>query len=161
VTTIEFSIEKHEADPQFTQMVASSEAVVAIAIEVRIGDATGMMNIGIPSIILKMLRQRFDQQRSTRKTRSTEEEQARVLRLIQPAIFHCDARLQGPTLSVESLLDLKEDDILAFDYPVNRPLDLMINGKIKYRGEVVSTGRKRAFHIQQAYAVSTAQASAS
>ena len=69
--------------------------------EVRIGDTSGMMNIGIPSIIVKMLRQKFDQQWSVRKTQATEEEHARVLRLIRPAIIHLDARLQGPTAERE------------------------------------------------------------
>jgi flagellar motor switch/type III secretory pathway protein FliN len=72
-----------------------------------------------------------------------------VLRLIRPAIINLDARLQGPKLGVEALLDLKEGDILAFDYPVDRPLDIMVNGKLKYQGEIVSTGRKRGFHVQQ------------
>jgi flagellar motor switch protein FliM len=149
VTTIDFAIENFETEPQLLQILAPNEAVVAISMEVRIGDTAGMMNIGIPSIIIKMLRQKFDQQWSVRKTRATEEERTRVLRLIRPAIMNLDARLTGPTLGVEALLDLREGDILAFDYPVDRPLDITVNGKIKYSGEVVSTGRKRGFHVQQ------------
>lgn len=148
VTTIDFAIETFETEPQLLQILAPNEAVVAISMEVRIGDTAGMMNIGIPSIIVKMLRQKFDQQWSVRKTRATEEERARVLRLIRPAIINLDARLAGPRLGVEELLDLKEGDILAFDYTVDRPLDITVNGKTKYTGEVVSAGRKRGFHIQ-------------
>ena len=149
VTTMDFSVDAHETEPQLLQILAPNEAVVAISMEVRIGDTAGMMNIGIPSIVIKMLRQKFDQQWSVRKTQATEEEHARVLRLIRPAIIHLDARLQGPNLGVETLLDLKEGDILAFDYPVERPVDVTVNGKLKYRGEVVSTGRKRAFQIHE------------
>jgi flagellar motor switch protein FliM len=149
VTNIDFAIESFETEPQLLQILAPNEAVVAISMEVRIGDTAGMMNIGVPSIIVKMLRQKFDQQWSVRKTRATEEERARVLRLIRPAIINLDARLQGPTLGVQALLDLKEGDVLAFDYPVDRPLDVMVNGKLKYQCEVVSMGRKRGFQIQQ------------
>jgi flagellar motor switch protein FliM len=148
VTALEFSIESHETEPQLLQILAPNEAVVAISLEVRIGETAGMMNIGIPSIIVKMLRQKFDQQWSVRKTRATEEEHARVLRLIRPAIIHLDARLQGPTLSIATLLDLREGDVLEFDYPVNRPVDVTVNGKLKYRGEVVTSGRKRAFEVR-------------
>jgi flagellar motor switch protein FliM len=108
-----------------------------------------MMNIGIPSIVVKMLRQKFDQQWSVRKTQATEDEHARMLRLIRPAIVRLDARLQGPKLGVQALLDLQEGDVLAFDYPVERPIDFAVNGRLKYQGEVVVTGRKRAFHIQE------------
>ena len=62
-----------------------------------------------------------------------------------------DGRLTGPTMRVEDLMDLKEDDVLTFDYPVERPVDLSINGKVKFRGGIVSTGRKRAFEIEEAY----------
>jgi flagellar motor switch protein FliM len=148
VTTIEFAIETFETEPQLLQILAPNEAVVAISMEVRIGDTAGMMNIGIPSIIVKMLRQKFDQQWSVRKTRATEEERERVLRLIRPAIINLDARLEGPKLGVEALLNLKEGDVLAFDHPVDRPLNITVNGKLKYQGEVVAAGRKRGFQIQ-------------
>jgi flagellar motor switch protein FliM len=160
VTTIDFAIETFETEPQLLQILAPNEAVVAISMEVRIGDTAGMMNIGIPSIIVKMLRQKFDQQWSVRKTRATEEERARVLRLIRPAIINLDARLEGPKLGVEELLDLKEGDVLAFDYPVDRPLDITVNGLLKYQGEVVSTGRKRGFMIQQRVLDETLKAAA-
>ena len=42
---------------------------------------------------------------------------------------------------------LQEGDVVAFDYPTERPVDIAINGKLKYRGEIVTTGRKRGFHI--------------
>jgi flagellar motor switch protein FliM len=149
VTALDFSIESHETEPQLLQILAPNEAVVGISLEVRIGETAGMMNIGIPSIIVKMLRQKFDQQWSLRKTQATENEHVRMLRLIRPAIIHLDARLQGPTLSVSGLLDLVAGDVLAFDYPVGKSLDVMVNGKLKYRGEVITSGRKRAFEVQQ------------
>ncbi len=150
VAAVEFSIEAHETEPQLLQFLAPNEAVVAISIEVRIGETAGMMNFGIPSIIVKMLRQKFDQQWSVRKTQATEEEHARMLRLIRPAQLQLDSRLNGPMIGVDALLDLDEGDVLAFDYPVERPVDIAINGQWKYRGEIVTSGRKRAFHIQEA-----------
>src|SRR5580698_8158809 len=149
VTALDFSIESHETEPQLLQILAPNEAVVAISVEVRIGETAGMMNLGIPSIMIKMLRQKFDQQWSVRKTRATEEEHGRVMRLIRPAQMHLDARLQGPTLSVATLLDLTEGDVLAFDYPVGKPVDVTVNGKLKYRGEVVTCGRKRALEVKE------------
>lgn len=147
VTEMEFSIESHETEPQLLQILAQNEAIVAISIEVRIGDISGLMNIGIPSILVKMLRQKFDQHRTVRKTLATDGEHSRVLRLIGPGKLHLDARLTGPTLGLESLLALDEGDILMFDHPVNRPVDLLVNGTLKYRGGVQAMGSKRALRI--------------
>src|ERR1700722_8839204 len=92
VTPMEFTIQAHETEPQLLRILAPNEAVVAVSMEVHIGDNAGMMNIGIPSIVVKMLRHKFDQQWSVRKTQSTEQEQARVLRLIRPAHMQLDGR---------------------------------------------------------------------
>jgi flagellar motor switch protein FliM len=84
-----------------------------------------------------------------RKTESTEAEQERVLRLLQEARLHCDARLLGPGLDVEHLMHLEVGDLLHFDFSVERDVDLMVNGKLKYRGQIVRAGNKRAFHISR------------
>lgn len=147
VTNIDFRVDTHETEPQLLQILAPNEAVVAIGVEIRIGETAGMMNLGIPSIIIKMLRQKFDQQWTMRKTESTCEEHDRMMRLINPAIMHMDARLIGPTLSVEDLLQLDTGDVLKFDYAVDRPVDLLVNGSRKYNGQIVTTGRKKAFEV--------------
>jgi flagellar motor switch protein FliM len=150
VTNIEFTIDKHETDPQLLQILSPNEAVVVIGMEIRIGENTGAMNLGLPSIFIKMLRQRFDQQWTMRKSESTAEEQGRILRLIKPARIHAEARLDGPTLPVEALMELEEGDLLKFDYPVDRPLALLLNGKVKYKGHLATTGRKKIFAIEGA-----------
>jgi len=149
VAAIDFAIEGQETEPQLLQILAQNEAVVAISIEVRIGDTSGMMNLGIPSIIVKMLRQKIDAHRTVRKTQATEEEHARVLRLIRPAAVLLDARLHGPKLPMADLLDLNVGDVLLFDYAVQKPVELTVNGSLKYEGAVVSVGRKRAFQIER------------
>jgi len=148
VAKMEFSIDSHETEPQLLQILAPSEAVVAISMEVRIGDISGMMNIGIPSIVVKMLRNRFDQQWSVRKTEATHVEHLRVLNLIRGAEVHVDTRLDGQFLRVDKLLDLKEGDVLAFDYPLAKTFDVSVNGVKKYHGEIVVSGRKRAVEIR-------------
>ncbi len=151
VTPIDFVIDSHETEPQLLQVLAPSEAVVAISMEARIGDNAGMMNMGIPSITVKMLRQKFDQQWSMRRVQSSNDDQQRMLRLIQQSKVQLDARLQGPTLSFESLMALEPGKILIFDFPVDRELDLAINGRTKYKAKVVSQGHKRAARLGELF----------
>lgn len=149
VTHLAFSIEAHETEPQLLQILAPNEAVVAVSMEVRIGDNVGMINLGVPSIIIKMLRQKFDQQWTLRKTDSTEAEQGRLLELIRAAKLHADGRLSGTMIRVEDLLGLDVGDVLAFDSPIDRPVELELNGQRRFLGQVVDNGRKRAFQIQE------------
>ena len=149
VTPLGFNVESHEKEPQLLRILAPNEAVVAVSMEVRIGENSGLMNIGVPSIVIKMLRNKFDQQWSVRKANSNEDDQGRVLRLIRSSAMHMDGRLAGPTLSVDDLLALSEGDVLGLDYPIGRMIDLTVNGKSKYRGRIVSAGNKRAFQIEE------------
>src|SRR5271154_687969 len=150
VTPLKFEIESYETEPQLLHILAPNEAVVAVSMEVRIGDKAGMMNIGIPSIVVKMLRNKFDQQWSVRKSQSTEQEQSRILHLIRTSRLWLDGRLRGPTLSVGDLMELKAGDVLVLAHSVDRLLELSINGKQKFAGRIVATGHKRGFQIEEA-----------
>jgi flagellar motor switch protein FliM len=147
VTQIDFSIENVETEPQFLQILAPTEAVVAVAIEIRIGDSVGMMNIAMPSIIIKMMRQKFDQQWSLRKSASTDQEQGRVLDLIRTSRLQSEVLLAGPRLLLRDLMNLEEGDVLSFEFPTSRPLDLMLNGEKKYWGKMVDAGRRATFQV--------------
>ena len=153
VTAVDFTIDSMETEPQLLHLLAPNEAVVSIGVEVRIGETVGMMNIAMPSIVIKMMRQKFDQQWSVRKTHANPEEQIRVLRTLKEGLLHLEARLEGPTLSVEDLLDLKEGQLLTFDYPVERPVELLVNGVHKFSAQMVAAGRKRACLVDQMRAI--------
>jgi flagellar motor switch protein FliM len=153
VTQLDFSVISYETEPALLQILSPSEALVAIGMEVRVGENSGMMNVGIPSIVVKMLRQKFDQQWSVRKTEQTEGETARILKLIQPAMMRLDARLEGTMLSIEDMLQLEKGDVLKFDTTVDKPLDLVINGVLKFRGQIFGMGMKKAFMLEEAYKV--------
>jgi flagellar motor switch protein FliM len=149
VTAVDFTIESMETEPQQLHLLAPNEAVVAIGIEVRIGDTVGMMNIAMPSIVIKMMRQKFDQQWSFRKTRASEAEQARVLRLLRDVSLTVEARMEGPTVTVRDLLGLREGHLLMFDHPVDRAVELLVNGSHQFTGNLASTGTKRACVVEK------------
>jgi flagellar motor switch protein FliM len=148
VTSIDFAIESLETEPQFLQILAPSEAVVAVAIEIRIGESIGMMNIAMPSIIIKMMRQRFDQQWSVRKSESTGGEQERVLNLLRGSLVGLDVRLEGSSLVLKDLLSLEEGDVLILDSPVHKPMRCLFNGVAKFQGHVSSGDNKLRFTIR-------------
>ena len=83
-----------------------------------------------------------------RKSHASEAEQRRVLHAIRQAMLRLEVRMEGPTLAVRDLLELRVGNLLTFDYPVVRPIELTVNGVRKFAGQVVSTGKKRAFLVE-------------
>jgi flagellar motor switch protein FliM len=148
VSEIEFSMQSVTAKPQSLLALAPGEPVLAVSFEIGIGDNKGMMNIAIPAIVIKMTRQRFDSQVSLRHSPGGENQQAAMLARLYPAQLGVEVRLLGPTLSLADLLQLQAGDILAFDYPVNRPLSCLINGVRKFRGTVFRRGTRLCLGIE-------------
>ena len=148
VTVIDFKIEAVATEPQMLQILAPNEAVVAVSIEIRLGESSGTLNLAIPSINIKMIGQKFDQQWSLRKTEPTEAEQQRVVNLIRSSTVNLDAVLRGPSLMVKDLLELDIGDLLRLDHRVDQSIACEINGKAKYSGRLVNSHQKKAFLIE-------------
>ena len=147
VTKLEFKLESLETDPQAVQVIAPTEGVIVISIDIRMGDTIGMMNIAMQSIMIRMMRQKFGQQWSARKSESTPSEQQRLWGLVKSSVMNLEVLLEGPTLFMTDLLDLKEGDVVKFDYPVEKALTLKLNGKPKYQGQMFGIGNKLGVSI--------------
>lgn len=149
VTEIDFSIESMDTEPQLVNVLAPNEAVVTVGVEIHIAEAVGMMNIAVPSIVIKMMRQKFDQQWLVRKTQASEGEQARLLGILREASLTLEARLEGLGISVENLLSLSEGHLLIFDRPIGSACSLRVNGREQYYGQIVNSSGKRSFALEQ------------
>ncbi len=148
VTPIEFKFQSVATEPQMLRILAPNEAVVSVSIEIRIGEICGHLNLAIPSINIKMIGRKFDQQWSLRKTAPTESEQQRASGLIRNSELRLEARLRGPKLLVRDMLDLKAGDLLHLDHRLDQPLDCDVNGMAKFRGRVINSNQRKAFLIE-------------
>ncbi len=127
---------------------APHEPMVAMSIDIKLEEGGGHLNLAVPTEILTMHAGDADAQSAPRKVEATEAEQSRLLQLLSDAKVTIEAHLEGPMLRVRELLDLKQGDVLAFDHPIDQPLSGLVNGKRKFAGQIVSTGKMRAFQIE-------------
>lgn len=146
VTEMDFIVDSYETGPQILKFLAPNEAVVAVSLEIRIGEHTGLMNIGIPSIVIKMLRQKFSEQ-GIRKSQGGHNERSKIQRLMRASQVTADVRLNGTRMLVQDLMEMEPGDILTLDHPMAREIEFELNGMTKYMGHIVAAGTKRAFQI--------------
>ena len=150
VAEIDFSVQSLASEPQLLHMLAPAEAMILIAIEVRLGSTSGLMNLAIPSIFIKRLRNNFEQLQRIRKTKATPQDQTHLARLLQPAKLRLDVQLPGGIVSAETLFELKEGDVLTLDQPRNGEFSGLLNGKEKWGGQILERGGKLAFEVSRA-----------
>lgn len=145
VAAINFAVQSLASEPQLMHVMAPAEAVIVIAVDVRVGLVSGLMNLAIPSIFIKRLRHKFDQLQTVRKASVNEADQSRISRLIQDVTLRFDALLDGGTISARTLLELEPDNVLVFDYPLNRPIKAALNDRDKWMGTIAANQNKLVF----------------
>ena len=91
VAEIDFTVQSLASEPQLMHVLAPSEAVIVIAVDVRVGEVTGLMNLAIPSIFIKRLRNKFEQLQRVRKAHASEADHLIVARSLQDVA----SRFQG------------------------------------------------------------------
>lgn len=127
---------------------APHEPMVTMSFEIKLDEGAGHMNLAVPTEILAMPGEEGTASAAPRKVEASESEQAHMLDLLREAKCTLEAHLEGPTLRVRELLELKQGDVLTFDHPIDQPLNGLLNGKRKFAGQIVSTGKKKAFQLE-------------
>ncbi|WP_430785917.1 flagellar motor switch protein FliM [Virgibacillus flavescens] len=134
IVEIDPVLEDFEVNPQFLQMVSPNETVVIVSLNTNIGEASGLINICIPHIVLEpiipKLSVHYWMQTST-KNRDPETYQ-KLSENIKLAKVEAKALLGQTTISIDELLNLQTNDIIGLNQPIDEPLTLEINNEAKF-----------------------------
>lgn len=141
-------IEGYETNPQFVQITPPGETVILISLEVRMQNASGLMSICFPYLLLESVITSLSgeswmssQSTSTAETRTILEEEMQDLELEVATVV-------GKTsLTIRDLLQLQRGDVLCLDKPSESDLSVQIDNKTKMAGRSGLVGRKKAVKI--------------
>ena len=147
---LEFLLEGYQRGPDLFRYLPPNEAMLAVSVEFTIGGHKGVINISVPSIIVKMQRQKLGQQVKLKRGKRNDIDYERILRLVQPSRVDTEIRLNGPRMLLKDLVNVEAGDVISLGYPVSRLLDLHLNGAQKFKGQVVGKDKLRAFQITEA-----------
>jgi flagellar motor switch protein FliM len=141
-------IETYETNPQFVQIAPPGETVILISLEVRMQNASGLMSLCFPYLLLDSVITNLSgeswmsaQSMSTRETRTLLENEIKSLCLPISAVI-------GQTrLTIRDLLQLQRGDILCLDKKKESDIAIQVGGKSKLAGKTGLIGRKKAIEI--------------
>ncbi len=144
-------LECTETKPQVLQLVAPGEAVIAICFEIKVGDASGKLNLCIPSVTLKMHRTAFDQQLRRRLPDSGGGEADRIGEILRGARLDLSTEIRDNALKVEDLLNISVGDVIQLDHAIGDPIQLKVNGVPKFYARIIVRRGKRAVEVSHNY----------
>jgi flagellar motor switch protein FliM len=146
VVPVNFAVDYVETKPQLSRRITRNEAVVAITMELRVAEAVGLVNLAIPSLTLKMMRPRFDQQWAVHKSPCEETERAIKQRLANDLEMTVACELHGARISLTDLVNVRVHDVI--DLGMHSPLTITVNGVPKFRGYLTESNSKVAATIE-------------
>ncbi len=141
-------IDTYETNPQFVQIAPPGETVILISLEVRMENASGLMSLCFPYMLLESVINSLSgeswmssQSTSTAETKSMMEHEIESLSLPLSAVI-------GQTkLTIRDLLQLQQGDVLCLDKAKESDLLIQVGGKTKMAGKSGLIGRRKAIKI--------------
>lgn len=149
VAEINFAVSSLSSETELNHMQGASEAMIVIAIEVRVGGTSGLMNLALPALFIKRLRTKFDQLEQIRRTEATESDQLHMASLLRSAEINFNVQVDGGTVRAQTLLDLSIGDVLILGQDSNAPFQGFLNGRPQWLGGILEEGGKLAFEITE------------
>ncbi len=151
VAEIDFEVQSLVDEPQDLRVLTAAEAVVAVSLEVTLGSTVGRVNLAIPSLLIKRLRDRFEQLQSVRHLEAQAESRQRITRVFTSVELDLEVRVENGSLTPARLANLQVGDLLEFDHPIERPVDAYLNGELAFVGQMADDGSRLIFTVDGAH----------
>ena len=138
-----------ESNPEYAQIVSSSEPVVVVTLEVVIHGTKTLMNICYPYNWLSkvMFQDEFQAQMNEEVNEITLEDQEAVQEILLDTSGNLAAVLGKVNLSIREILELGEEDVLVLPTKVDSPIPVYFGNKHVFEGNPGSRRRSRAVKI--------------
>jgi len=119
--------------------------------DLKIGDHTGQLSlVTLPALFASALAIDEPQRRESAEQRGPIDA---TLELLLPAKVALDVWLDGSHMYLQDLMQLREGQVIALDHPVERKANCTLNGTTGFTGQIVSTGSRRAFLVEESVTV--------
>lgn len=149
VADIDPVLSEFEVNPQFLQMVSPNETVVVISLNTTIGEASGMINICIPHVVLEPIIPKLSVHywmQSEKKDRAPKEQQL-LEKGIEKALVPVIAELGNADISIQDFLSLNTGDVIELNQLIDAPLTIKVEGIPKFIGQPGKMNKKSAVQI--------------
>jgi flagellar motor switch protein FliM len=124
-----------ENNPQFTQIVAPNEMIVLVTLEVKIGEAVGMINVCMPYLVLEPILDKLSTffLFSTQAKVTSAEQILAIRKKIEWAKVDMVAYLGYSEILVRDLLDLAKGDVIPLNQSVSDLLPIYVGEFMKFK----------------------------
>jgi len=149
IADFEPQIESMDSNPQFNQVIATSETVALVTITVQIQETKGLINLCFPYITLDRVlssltaQQWFNQYQQTTYQLKKEE----MKNYLGESSVEVNAKLGSTVITLEDFLHLQEGDVLQLNRKEGEPLEVFVEGRPFFLAQPGKLGKRQALQI--------------
>ncbi len=142
-------MERIETNSQFAQMIAPSDMIAIVTLNVKIGDIEGLMNICLPFFTLEDIIDKLNTKfwYSTMQAKSSETYEEYIESLIRRVSIPVKAVLGKSSVSVNDFVNLQPGDIIRLDKGVDSELNIYVGNLRKFTALPGSSKDKYAVRV--------------
>ncbi|MBE2188145.1 MAG: flagellar motor switch protein FliM [Desulfobulbaceae bacterium] len=157
IADLNFRYSRLEVEADFVQVAPSSEIVVVVSFDVKIGNTnnTFMMNLCFPTFALEEVLSKLNKQQITTNAVKVSPKKIRdniavVNQQISTTRLPVIAELGKTSLTVGELLELKPGDVIKLENRINEEIEVIIGSRRKLAARPGTVDGKKAIRITRA-----------
>lgn len=142
-------LDRIETNPQFAQIIAPSDMIAIVTLNIKIGDVEGLMNVCLPFFTLEDIMDNLNTKfwYSTIHESSDVNYQEYLEALVKRVSVPIRAVLGTSSVSVNDFINLQTDDIIRLDSEINGDLVVYVGNIKKFTAVPGSSKEKYAVQV--------------
>ncbi|MBO6133962.1 MAG: flagellar motor switch protein FliM [Lachnospiraceae bacterium] len=127
-------LERVETNPQFAQIIAPTEMISIVTLNLKIGEVEGLMNVCLPFFTLESIMDKLNTKFwfSTMQNTDEEDYQRYIADIIQHVDIPIKAVLGHSTIMVNEFVNLQVGDVIRLDSKVAEELNIYVGNIRKF-----------------------------
>lgn len=142
-------IETMDTNPQFNQMIASSETVALMTFSTTIGEAKGLMNLCFPYLTLEPVMPNLTSQHWFAASRTAAKDKEYLASAVEPVEVELTAVLGEASVRVEDFLEFEVGDVILLNQKINEPMVLWVENAPLFEIQAGTIKGRRAVQCLQ------------
>lgn len=144
-------LERVETNPQFAQIIAPTEMIAIVTLNIRIGEVEGLMNVCLPYFTLESIMDKLNTKFwfSTMQDSSDEDYTEHIQDMIQHVSVPIIAKLGDSSISVLDFVNLQIGDVIRLSSRVDEEMDIFVGNIRKFKALPGATKKSYAVRVTE------------
>jgi len=143
---LSFNFERRQMQTQTARIMPVSEKTLCLSFEVRMSDASGLLNLAFPAVVANTILRRLTGEWGGRR-RHAAESRARIEHTARKLVFGTVLQLPSVRVEARELQDLAAGKLLRLNLAANTSAEFRAGGQLMFQAQPVRLGEHRGARV--------------